>query len=65
MGGVVSHYIADENWHGLCSGCANKGLIKEIGYSDFSCTGDLCGSAHTSTDLGGEFVAAGQGDLGW
>jgi hypothetical protein len=63
--GVVSHYIADENWHGLCEGCTNKGLIKQIGYSDFTCTGDLCSNAHTATDTGGEFVAASQLDLSW
>lgn len=61
--GVVSHYIADENWHGLCAGCDNKGLIKQIGYSEFDCTGDLCWDAHHATDMGGEFVAATQTDL--
>ncbi len=63
--GIVSHYIADENWHGMCAGCDNKGLIKLIGYSDFTCTGDLCWNAHHSTDMGGEFVAATQTDLSW
>ena len=52
--GVVSHYIADENWHGLCAGCDNKGLIKQIGYSEFDCTGDLCWDAHHATDMGGD-----------
>ena len=63
--GVVSHYIADENWHGLCAGCDGKGFIKEIGYTDYTCTGDLCSNAHTATDAGGEFVAAYQTDLSW
>ncbi|GMI37411.1 hypothetical protein TrRE_jg12794, partial [Triparma retinervis] len=63
--GVVSHYIADENWHGLCSGCSSKGFIKQIGYTDFPCSGDLCENAHKATDMGGEFVASVQTDLGW
>lgn len=52
MSGVVSHYIVDQNWHGLCEGCDAKGLIKNIGYADFTCNGDLCSSAHTATDTG-------------
>jgi len=63
MSGVVSHYIVDQNWHGLCDGCNSKGLIKNIGYSDFNCTGDLCSTAHHATDTGGEFVASNQMSL--
>jgi hypothetical protein len=65
MSGVVSHYIVDENWHGLCTGCDAKGLIKNIGYSDFNCTGDLCQTAHHATDTGGEFMAANQMNISW
>mmetsp|Transcript_56248 Transcript_56248/g.174861 ORF Transcript_56248/g.174861 Transcript_56248/m.174861 type:complete len:739 (+) Transcript_56248:50-2266(+) len=54
--GVASHYIADINWHGL--GQAQTGFIEQVGLMDVGCAGDLCGSAHSTCDTGGEFMVA-------
>jgi hypothetical protein len=62
MHGVVSHYIADINWHGLAQVPNDYGFIQTIGILDFNTTG-LNGAPHTMADEGGEFVAAYQTDL--
>ncbi len=46
--GVVSHYIADINWHGLAEVPHGYGFIETLGIMDFNCTGDLCGVAHSA-----------------
>ena len=63
--GVVSHYIADLNWHGLEVVPDGEGLIRQMGIADFNCTGDLCDTAHHTCDAGGEFMAAHMMDLKW
>mmetsp|Transcript_2491 Transcript_2491/g.3823 ORF Transcript_2491/g.3823 Transcript_2491/m.3823 type:complete len:644 (+) Transcript_2491:52-1983(+) len=66
MMGVTSHYIADINWHGLEVIPSGEGLIRTMGYADFNCTdGDLCSTAHSAADTGGEFAAAASLDLSW
>ena len=66
MLGVTSHYIADINWHGLEVIPSGEGIIRAMGYADFNCTdGDLCGTAHSAADTGGEFAAAASLDLMW
>jgi hypothetical protein len=46
--GVVSHYIADINWHGLAEVPHGYGFIETLGIMDFNCTGNLCGVAHSA-----------------
>ena len=66
MLGVVSHYIADMNWHGLETIPSGEGLIRTMGFADFNCTdGDLCQIAHSAADTGGEFAAGQTLDLSW
>ncbi|CEL94193.1 unnamed protein product [Vitrella brassicaformis CCMP3155] len=53
--GMVSHYMADTNWHGLQQ-AGGFGWLQYSGMADFGCDGGLCQAAHTSGDVGGEFV---------
>ena len=64
--GVTSHYIADMNWHGLETVPSGEGIIRNMGFGDFNCTnGDLCQTAHTAADVGGEFAAAFSMNVSW
>jgi glycosylphosphatidylinositol phospholipase D len=62
-GGLVSHYFADINWHGLDGVPYGQGFIRTLGGVNYNCHGDLCSDAHTAADTGGEFMAAHQTDL--
>jgi FG-GAP repeat/Zinc dependent phospholipase C len=64
MHGVVSHYIADINWHGLfpATGPNDYGFIQTLAIEDFATVG-LAPVAHTMADEGAEFVAAYETDL--
>lgn len=75
MHGVVSHYIADLNWHGMGNTMVGYGQIETLGGVDFNCStagivGGPCGDgsrnmgdAHTMADTGGEFIASYTGVL--
>lgn len=66
--GLVSHYIADLNWHGLDVVPSAHGFIEQVGILNFNCSGDLdCRdrTAHKTCDIGGEFVSAWELDLGF
>ena len=69
MFGVVSHYIADVNWHGMVQVPVGYGMIESTGGMDYGCTGgigDPCQSeAHSLCDTGGEFTASYQTTLFW
>ena len=60
--GVVSHYIADINWHGLAEVRGGLGFIQTVGMLDYNTTG-LDPTAHGECDTGAEFVAAYASDL--
>ena len=60
--GVVSHYIADINWHGLAEVRGGLGFIQSVGMMDYNTTG-LDSTAHSECDTGAEFVAAYSSDL--
>eukprot|EP00042_Codosiga_hollandica_P054489 m.738714 g.738714 ORF g.738714 m.738714 type:complete len:865 (+) comp58911_c0_seq1:2-2596(+) len=63
MLGVTSHYIADINWHGLAQVPFGQGFLRTMGSQNYNCSGQLCDTAHTEGDTGGEFVAAYQTNL--
>ena len=68
MFGVVSHYIADQNWHGLVEvddACDGYGFIQTLGTQNFACRGELCSVAHSAADTGGEFVTTWSQSLDW
>jgi hypothetical protein len=45
---------------------SGEGIIRTMGFADFNCTdGDLCGTAHSAADTGGEFAAAQSLNLSW
>jgi hypothetical protein len=60
--GVVSHQIADINWHGLASAPAGYGFIEAGGGADYACQGRLASGMtclagsddvpHTAADTG-------------
>lgn len=61
--GLVSHYIADLNWHGLGGVPFGRGFIRTMGGVNYNCSGSLCNDAHGAADTGGEFMAAAMADL--
>uniref|UniRef100_A0A0G4HKW8 Phosphatidylinositol-glycan-specific phospholipase D n=1 Tax=Chromera velia CCMP2878 TaxID=1169474 RepID=A0A0G4HKW8_9ALVE len=61
--GVLSHYIADVNWHGMTV-TEGWGFIQYLGLSDFGCRGDLCDTAHQAADWGGEWMMRHQSPIG-
>ena len=58
MMGAVSHYVTDMNWHGIGTVPSAQGFIEQLGTSNFNCSGELCQTAHSTADVGGEFVSA-------
>jgi len=58
MIGAVTHYVTDMNWHGIGTVPSPQGFIEQLGVSNFNCSGELCQVAHSTADVGGEFVAA-------
>jgi hypothetical protein len=58
--GVVSHCIADIDWHGLAG--VREGFIDVMSRQEFH--GDW-GAAHDAADVGGEFVLRYEGDMSW
>lgn len=69
--GVASHQISDINWHGLgekfprWSTNPGTGFLKTMGGLEFGCGGKLCQLAHTTGDVGGDFVVSAQMDVSW
>ncbi|KAK3234000.1 hypothetical protein CYMTET_55729 [Cymbomonas tetramitiformis] len=63
MHGLISHFIADNSWHGMHGVPSGYGFIQTLGEQNFNCSGNLCQVAHNEADTGGEFVARRQANL--
>eukprot|EP00854_Cymbomonas_tetramitiformis_P017079 gene17079-20300_t len=50
MHGLISHFIADNSWHGMHGVPSGYGFIQTLGEQNFNCSGNLCQVAHNEAD---------------